>query len=306
MRARRAAAALTLAALTAYGAPAGADDAGATGPLPPLPPLTDPGTGLELTGKMVWADLFVDDIDRARDFYTALFGWTWRPVSAAAPAYGLLLLDGEPVAGIAYLDPDSSPAPYGRWVHYVSTRDVTGVTAATKARGGRVLLEPRTYAERGRFAILADPEGAIFGALDAFAGDPEDFRAAPGAWLWHVLYSRHLNSAASFYADRFGYELFEYAWEEGRPRLVLASQGYARASLSPMPEERDDAQPAWVGFVLTADVPATVARARALGAEVLFEPSPDAHDNGIAVIADPLGGIIGLLRWVFDEAEGRP
>jgi hypothetical protein len=291
-------------ALAAWGAPFGS--AGAADALPPLPPLTDPATGLGLTGKIVWADLFVDDVGRARDFYTALFGWTWRPVSDSEPAYGLLLRDGQPVAGIVHIDPDQSAAPYGRWVHYVSTADVAAVTAATEDRGGRVLLSPRTYPERGEFAILADPEGAIFGAMDAAAGDPGDFRVETGEWLWHVLYSRNINSAASFYEQRFGYELFEYAWEPDRPRLVFASQGYARASVSPMPPEREDAHAAWVGFVYATDVPGAVERARALGAEVLFEPSPDTHDNGIAVIADPLGAVIGLLRWVFDDEGAQP
>jgi predicted enzyme related to lactoylglutathione lyase len=278
-----------------------ADDA-----LPELPPLVDPATHAGLTGKIVWADLFVDDVERAREFYTGLFGWGWRWVTEDRATYGLLLRDGVPVAGIAYLDPDRSPAPYARWVHYVSTTDVPEVAVATTAGGGRVLLTPRSYPERGEFSVLADPEGAIFGTMDSIAGDPGDYRARDGEWLWHVLYSRNMNSAARFYGDRFGYELFEYAWREDQPRLVLASQGYARASISPMPANREDAHAAWVGFVMTADVPATVARARSLGAEVLFPPSPEDHDNGIAIIADPLGGIVGLLSWVFDDGERQP
>jgi predicted enzyme related to lactoylglutathione lyase len=275
-------------------------------PLPELPPLVDPATHAELTGKIVWADLFVDDVAGAREFYTELFGWSWRWVTEDRKTYGLLLRDGEPVAGIAYLDPDRSPAPYARWVHYVSTADVAGTAAATTDAGGRVLLEPRSYRARGEFSVLADPEGAIFGTIDSTNGDPGDYRARDGEWLWHVLYSRNMNSAARFYGDRFGYELFEYAWQENQPRLVLASQDYARASISPMPADREDAHAAWVGFVMTADVPASVDRARSLGAEVLFPPSPDDHDNGIAIIADPLGGIVGLLSWVFEDGERRP
>ena len=121
-----------------------------------------------------------------------------------------------------------------------------------------------------------------------------------------MLYSRSVNSAALFYQERFGYELFEYEWEIDKPRVILASQDYARASVSPMPEDRAEARPAWVGFVMTADVPDAVARAEALGAEVLFAPSEDVHGNGIAVLADPLGGVFGLLSWVFPDEEASP
>jgi hypothetical protein len=217
----------------------------------------------------------------------------------------VLTHDGLPIAGIAYLDPDKAPDPYGRWVHYLSTGDVAGVTGATTERGGRVLLAPRTHGDRGEFSILADPEGAIFGAIRSDAGDPGDYRAIEGEWLWHVLYSRSVNASAQFYEENFGYALFEYEWEEDKPRLILASQDYARASVSPMPEE-EDARPAWIGFVMTEDVPAAVAKAQVLGAEVLFAPSEEVHRNGIAILADPQGGIFGLLSWVFPDEEAQP
>ena len=302
---RRLAVALAVVILTrgALGAP----PATAAESPPPLPPLADPATLVERPGKIVWSDLFVDDVARVRDFYTRLFGWSWRWVGGDDRRYGLLLRDGIPVAGIARLAPEDAPRPYGRWVHYLSAPDVGAVTDATLASGGRVLLAPRTFPERGEFSILADSEGAIFGVLDSASGDPEDYRAETGDWLWHVLFSRNMNSAALFYEERFGYELFEYEWEPGVPRLLLASQGYARASVSPMPEDREDARAAWVGFVRVADVPAATARAESLGAEVLLAPSPDTHDNGIAIIADPQGGVIGLLHWVFkDDGEVGP
>ena len=164
----------------------------------------------------------------------------------------------------------------------------------------------RVHAERGEFAIAADSEGAIFGLLNSQSGDPGDYRAEEGEWLWHVLYSRQVNSSALFYQERFDYEMFEYAWNDETRRLVLASQDYARASVSPIPEDDQDNRPAWIGFIKTADVPGAVARAKALGAEVLFAPSPDVHNNGIAIIADPLGGIIGLLSWVTTDGGDQP
>ena len=118
--------------------------------------------------------------------------------------------------------------------------------------------------------------------------------------LWILVALFATAASAQFYEVKFGYSLFEYDWEDDKPRMILASQDYARASISPMPEE-EDARPAWIGFVMTEDVPAAVAKAQALGAEVLFAPSEDVHQNGIAILAGPQGGIIGLLSWIFPE-----
>src|ERR1700684_2588935 len=45
-----------------------------------LPALTQPASGEHHVGKIVWADLVTPDIDGAKRFYGALFGWTFRDV----------------------------------------------------------------------------------------------------------------------------------------------------------------------------------------------------------------------------------
>ena len=64
-----------------------------------LPPLTQPASGEHHVGKVVWADLVTPDLDGAKRFYGALFGWTFRSVPGDSN-YALALLDGEPVGGL--------------------------------------------------------------------------------------------------------------------------------------------------------------------------------------------------------------
>jgi predicted enzyme related to lactoylglutathione lyase len=45
----------------------------------------------------------------------------------------------------------------------------------------------------------------------------------------------------------------------------------------------------------------TLKRAASLGGKVVFAPRPDVADGDLAVITDPLGTPIGLLRWDFPE-----
>ena len=60
----------------------------------------------------------------------------------------------------------------------------------------------------------------------------------------------------------------------------------------PMPE----VPTAWMPYVLTEDLEASVKRAEELGGTVHVPPTPVTEHGAFAVIADPAGGVIGLWR----------
>jgi predicted enzyme related to lactoylglutathione lyase len=49
------------------------------------------------------------------------------------------------------------------WLTYVGTDDVDATAAKAKDLGGNVIVEPADIPEVGRFSIVADPTGAVFG-----------------------------------------------------------------------------------------------------------------------------------------------
>ena len=61
-----------------------------------------------------------------------------------------------------------------------------------------------------------------------------------------------------------------------------------------MPKEV--ATPGWLPFVQVDDVAATVGKASANGGKVLFAPRPDYFGGHVAVIADPQGGVLGIVN----------
>ncbi len=268
---------------------------------PPLPPINEPATELRLPGKFIWADLFTTDVLQARSFYAELFGWEWRQVSASRP-YGIFYQDDIAVAGLALRDPPADGQAYGTWVHYVSVQDVASTETRFTEGGGETLLPRRTLAHRGEFAILADPDGAILGLLDSASGDPGEFRADVGEFMWHQLFTRNLDPAADFYASVFGYEIYE---REDTPEIIdyiLSSGGYSRASIGELPADSESV-PTWLGFVRVENVAATVTRAEQLGGKVLLAPAEERLGGDLAIIADPEGTPVGLLRWTYPETE---
>jgi predicted enzyme related to lactoylglutathione lyase len=277
----------------------------------PLPPLTDPATDAHLPGKFVWADIFSSDVAGTRRFYGSLFGWDWRWISdRPGRRYGIFINDGAAVAGLAHVEAPDGHDTYARWVHYISVEDVGEAAAGAEARGGRVMLPAHAVAERGEFAVLADAQDAPFGVMRSSSGDPEDFRAAIGEWLWAGLAARDAAGAAEFYASLFGYEVFPREDESGLADYVLARGGHSRAAIAQLGPDADAAA-TWIGYVRVADLAATLAEARALGGVVLYETAVGSSGGELAVVEDPFGALIGLIRWTFpeedaDRAEAQP
>lgn len=266
-------------------------------------------------GKIVWRELITPDLGGAQRFYGGLFGWTFRaadgaattPVRDAPAEYLIAMLDNEPVAGLLGR-PAPSPAPVQpAWLSFFSVTDVDEARRNALAHGARSLAEPRSVGQRGRQAVLADPQGAIFAILAARSGDPPDELAAPGAWIWHSLLVREADKDAAFYQDVFGYEVFDLPNPDGREHVVLASDNLARASVNDMPDDSARRRAHWLGFVRVLDVAAAATRARELGGRVLVPAHADRHGGQVALIADPQGAVLGLMDWVepIDQGSAR-
>jgi uncharacterized protein len=166
--------------------------------------------------------------------------------------------------------------------------------------GGRVLSAPRKLTERGEQALFADPEGAVFGVLKSSSGDPQDFLAEPGDWIWIQLLSHDARKASEFYRAVGGYEVLENSATNRLSDYVLASKGYARATIRRIPIAGPQVQPDWLLFVRVKSTRDSVSQAKQLGGQILIEPKPDLLGGRVAVIGDPTGAAIGLLEWSDD------
>jgi len=269
--------------------------------LPPLPALNNPATSERLPGKFVFADYFTSDVEAAKRFYSSLFGWEWHWASPDN-SYGIFYQADIAVAGVALRDDADSDRAYGRWIYYISTTEVPKKVEDIVAGGGRVLMEPRKLPDRGTLAVVADGEGALFGLLNSSSGDPADYRAEPGEWIWISLYSREVEKASRFYSAQFGYEITEADDTFGERDLFLSKGGYARAGVSQLAVD-SASHPTWVGYVQVEDVGAYVAKAVELGGEVLLGPDPQILDGNLAIVSDPAGAPVALIHWIFDDKE---
>jgi predicted enzyme related to lactoylglutathione lyase len=271
------------------------------GALPPLPPLTTVSGSPRLPGKFIWADLVTDDVTVVRKFYGRLFGWTFQDVGN----YTIALNDERPLAGMFQRRrPVGRPEARPRWLGYISVANVPRVQRAVMQAGGRVLAVPRKLPKCGEEAVFADPEGALFGVVKSSSGDPQDFLAEPGDWIWIELVSRDARKAIEFYRTVAGYDIVENTTSMRPEDYVLVSKGYARAAALTIPKDHQHVEPTWLLFVRVKSASDCVAQVGPLGGKVLLPPSPQLFDGKLAVIADPTGASIGVMEWSVAMLKG--
>lgn len=283
---------ITLAAVL-HAVPAGA--------APTLPPITDPPTTVNIPGKFVWFDLATTEPAAAQAFYGKVFGWNFQAAPGASD-YVTFSAGGRPIGGI--FQPMSAGAPAGtRWLAFVSVRDMDAAMTKLGRTGFTTLLPATKVPGRGTQAIVRDTQGAIVGLIRSASGDPHDEPVGPGEFFWVDLYTRSVASAAAAYAY-IGYDIVPA--DEGRgDRLLLVANGYARAGIAALPAE--GRQPGWLPYVQVEDVAATIAAAQAAGGKLLLAPDPAVLDGNVAVIGDPLGGVIGVIHWKPEQnAQVQP
>lgn len=116
-------------------------------------------------GTYAWGELNVRGAEQAAAFYADLFGWTARTSDMGeGRSYTELIADDESVLGAFELPagvPDSVPA---HWLVYFASADVDATTARALDLGATTAVQPMDM-PGGRFAVVQDPQGAVFGLL---------------------------------------------------------------------------------------------------------------------------------------------
>lgn len=271
-----------------------------------LPPIVEPASPEHHIGKVIFVELVTPDLAASKQFYSRLFGWNFRDIAAGSTQYAEASLDGHPVAGLfqRQLPPGEHRRP--AWLSFFAADDVDAAVKTALQRGAKVLFGPRSFPDRGREAVFADPQGAVFAVLASSSGDPPDFLAAPGEWIWSSLITRDPDSDAAFYQALFGYDVFELPASANARHLLFASHNYARASANSLPANSPDTYPYWLNYVRVEDADKMAAKVVALGGRVLVAPHIDRHGGELAVVADPQGAAFGLLEWRETESKKVP
>lgn len=119
---------------------------------------------LDEPGALCWNELATGDTERARDFYTGLFGWTPQEQDMGSMTYTTFMRGGERAGGMYAITPEMAGMPPS-WMVYFAVEDVDASTAHARELGAQVHVEPADIPGVGRFAMMADPQGAMLSLI---------------------------------------------------------------------------------------------------------------------------------------------
>jgi len=114
-------------------------------------------------GALCWTELTTSDTKAAEKFYTQLFGWTPKHGAPGAPMeYTEFSVAGTPSIGMMAKPKDMPAHIPSYWMPYFQVTSVDASASKAKELGGKVMVGPQDIPDAGRFAILVDPQGAVF------------------------------------------------------------------------------------------------------------------------------------------------
>ncbi len=248
----------------------------------------------------VWCELCTTDPTAAIAFYRRVVGWNACSAPPPNGHYTIVSAGQMPVGGImqlpaAVLEAGGRPA----WIGYIGVDDVDAYAERVAAAGGKIYRPADDIPGVGRFAIVADPHGAVFClfmphcAMTLPADD-----TTPGRVGWHELHAGDREADFAFYAGLFGWTKTE-AIDLGPMGVyqTFATGGPTGDAMTGGMMTRSEGIPAptWLYYFTVDDIRTAAARVTDAGGQVLMGPHQVPDNSWIVHCLDPQGVMFALV-----------
>ncbi len=127
-----------------------------------------------------------------------------------------------------------------------------------------------------------------------------------GKFVWRDLLTDNPAAVKPFYAGLFGWE-YEERTARGRPyTLVKAGGQYIGGIAQADRKVPQEANSQWLSYLSVPDVDRAAERTQAAGGSVLLAPFDLSKVGRAAIVTDPQGAPLGLLRASFGDPADTP
>lgn len=244
-------------------------------------------------GTPTWIDLATPDLDAARAFYKAVFGWEYSIGGPEFGGYTTALLDQRNAAGIGGNTSSDGTVFPTAWSLYFASHDIEADVARAVELGAQPMFPAMAVGEFGHMAGLIDPGGAMIYFWQAGTHVGAEVTDEPGSAAWFELYAADAKQARDFYtallgasADPMPGGLEYYVLKHGEKMLGGVMQ---------IDPSWGDFHPQWMTYFSVADADATAATVTKLGGKLLG-PIDDSPFGRIAALMDPFGATFKVVQ----------
>ncbi len=247
-------------------------------------------------GRFLWHELLTTNTTSAAGLYTKLIGWKTQGWEHD-PKYTLFMYGPhQPMAGLMALPAEAKAvgAP-PNWLSYIGTPDVDDTVRQAVAIGGKVLKAAETVPIVGRFAVLQDPQGAVFGVYTPETTPKADGTPGLGDFSWHELATTDWRAALSFYQRLFGWAETN-AMDMGPDMGTYQMYGLKGSTFGGMFNKpaQMPGPPHWLPYIKVADSKKVAAMAGRLGAKIVNGPMEVPGGDWIAQGMDLEGAVFAV------------
>lgn len=258
-----------------------------------------PETGVAAppVGRFVWHDLMTSDVEKAKQYYADLVGWTYKDVDMGGDfgKYSMIHAGGTEWGGFVHLGPE-----YGlpsHWMSYVTVPDVDETTAKVRELGGKVGVPGTDIPNVGRFAVIESPTGAHISPYKSASegGETPDPAPAPGIFCWHELLSQDVEADRKFFCEIFGWRIEEMPMGEMGTYYLFKRVDSGKDG-GGMLKKPDEGPSSWLPYIAVESADATAARTEELGGKVWVKPTDIPGVGRFTVTSDVTGAYIAFLQ----------
>ncbi len=249
----------------------------------------------DVRGRFLWYDLMTTDPQGAQGFYAKVAGWGLQPYNDLGAPYTMFTRAGVPIGGSMQLPDDAvkmgAPA---HWLAYIGTPDVDKTVEKASKLGARTYVAPQDIPTVGRYAVMADPQGATIAFYTPANEQPPSHAPEMGDVSWHELATTDLDGALRFYQQLAG-------WEQtgshdmgamGRYQM-FGQQGYTLGGMFAKPGDMP-APSHWTIYIRVPDVLKGVDAVKENGGQTLVGPHEVPGGDWIVLCKDPQGAVFAL------------
>jgi predicted enzyme related to lactoylglutathione lyase len=260
-------------------------------------------------GRFVWYDLMTTDPDAAIAFYRKAFAWGITPFPQD-PTYRMWTVGKNPMGGVMRLSEEARrTGTPPNWLPYISVPNVDAAVRQAAGLGAKAHVQPRDIPDMGRFAVLADPQGAAFAVYQFPTGAqaPDAAPAAPktGEFAWHELATTDWRAAWEFYRALFAWQKTE-AMDMG-PAGTYHMFGYGGPSVGGIYNKPPEmpAPAHWLCYVSVAKADDAAASVTKLGGKIVNGPMEVPGGGRIAMCLDPQGAAFAVYSTPAPATKSR-
>jgi predicted enzyme related to lactoylglutathione lyase len=248
-----------------------------------------------IRGQFLWHELMTSDPQAAVAFYQKVIGWD-KQKWEQDPSYTILAYKGTPMAGVMSVPPEAKAmnAPPS-WMAYIGTPDVHVTAWEAQRLGAKQLKGPTSTPTVGTWAVLRDPQGAVFAAYTPERAPKVGAEPGIGDFSWHELATTNHAAAFDFYRKLFGWKKTG-SFDMG-PAGTYLMYGLGKQRLGgiyTVSGERSGTPPHWLSYISVANVKEKTKAIEAAKGVVLSGPMEVPGGYWITMAKDPQGAAFAV------------